>query len=121
MSNSQTQELILLDTDIGSDVDDALALAYLLKQPRAKLLGVTTVSGEPHLRASIVDSILQQTGQPDVPVHVGIESPLLVEPLQPRAQHYEVIAGNSKQFPHRTFNPKPTALDFLRQTIHEHP
>ncbi len=35
-------EKILLDTDIGSDIDDALCLAYLLAQPRCQLLGITT-------------------------------------------------------------------------------
>src|SRR4051812_46203074 len=37
---------LLLDTDIGSNIDDALALAYLLRHPRCDLLGVTTVSGD---------------------------------------------------------------------------
>jgi len=36
---------ILFDTDIGSDIDDAVALAYLLQEPRCELLGITTVSG----------------------------------------------------------------------------
>ena len=34
---------LLLDTDIGSDIDDALCLAYLIAQ--TELLGVTTVFG----------------------------------------------------------------------------
>jgi purine nucleosidase len=38
-------EKILLDTDIGSDIDDAICLAYLLSQPKCQLLGITTVSG----------------------------------------------------------------------------
>ncbi|MGV3722366.1 MAG: nucleoside hydrolase, partial [Actinomycetota bacterium] len=38
---------VLFDTDIGSDIDDAVALAYLLRQPRCELVGVTTVSGGP--------------------------------------------------------------------------
>ena len=37
---------ILLDTDIGSDIDDAICLAYLLKEPQCELLGITTVCGE---------------------------------------------------------------------------
>ena len=41
---------ILLDTDIGSDIDDAVALVYLLMQPDADILGVTTVSGQSQLR-----------------------------------------------------------------------
>ena len=43
---------VLFDTDIGSDIDDAVALAYLLAQPRCELLGVTTVTGEPTIRAA---------------------------------------------------------------------
>ena len=33
---------LLFDTDIGSDIDDAVALAYLLMQPSIDLLGITT-------------------------------------------------------------------------------
>lgn len=33
---------VILDTDIGLDIDDALALAYLLKNPNCNLMGVTT-------------------------------------------------------------------------------
>ena len=36
---------VLFDTDIGNDIDDAVALAYLLRQPRCELLGVTTATG----------------------------------------------------------------------------
>ena len=38
-------EKVLFDTDIGSDIDDALALAYLLKEPRCELLGITPLDG----------------------------------------------------------------------------
>ena len=37
---------VLLDTDIGSDIDDALCLAYLLAQPPCTLFGITTATGE---------------------------------------------------------------------------
>ena len=48
---------IILDTDIGSDIDDALALSYLLREPACELLGITTVSGEPVLRAELASAI----------------------------------------------------------------
>jgi purine nucleosidase len=51
------RELVLFNTDIGGDIDDAVALAYLLSQPRCELLGVTTISGDPHLRASIASAV----------------------------------------------------------------
>lgn len=40
-------EKILLDTDIGGDIDDAICLAYLLNEPDCELIGITTVCGEP--------------------------------------------------------------------------
>ena len=54
---------LLLDTDIGSDIDDALCLAYLLAQKRCELLGVTTVSGEATRRAMLADAICQAAGR----------------------------------------------------------
>ena len=42
---------ILFDTDIGTDIDDALALTFLLNEPRCELLGITTCTGEAEERA----------------------------------------------------------------------
>ena len=39
------KHLVLVDTDIGDDIDDALALALVLQSPEIELLGVTTVFG----------------------------------------------------------------------------
>ena len=50
-------EKILLDTDIDGDIDDAICLAYLLKEPQCELLGITTVCGESEKRAAIADAI----------------------------------------------------------------
>ena len=55
---------VILDTDIGSDIDDAICLAYLLAQPQCELLGITTVSGQPKERAMIASAI----GSPSRPV-----------------------------------------------------
>ena len=47
-------EKVLLDTDIGGDIDDAICLAYLLKEPQCELVGITTVCGESEKRAAII-------------------------------------------------------------------
>jgi inosine-uridine nucleoside N-ribohydrolase len=62
---------VLLDTDIGSDVDDAFALALVLASPELELRGVTTVSGDTHTRALIVCRFLAAVGRPDIPVAAG--------------------------------------------------
>jgi len=50
---------LILDTDIGTDVDDALALAVLLGSKDVDLLGITTVYGDTHLRSTIAMHICQ--------------------------------------------------------------
>ena len=62
---------ILLDTDIGSDVDDAFALGLALTDPSLDLRGVTTVSGEAENRAWIVCRFLTAVGRRDIPVAWG--------------------------------------------------
>ncbi|TDW54744.1 nucleoside hydrolase [Kribbella pratensis] len=44
---------IILDTDIGSDVDDAMALAQIMGSPDLDLLEVHTVYGDTRLRAQL--------------------------------------------------------------------
>lgn len=63
---------IILDTDIGDDVDDAFALGLALASPELKILGVTTAWGDTRLRARLVDRFLGETGHADIPVGVGI-------------------------------------------------
>src|SRR5205823_5547802 len=67
---------ILLDTDIGSNVDDMLALAFLLRSPTLHLEGITTVYGNTELRARIAGVVCRLAGRPDVPIVSGIATPL---------------------------------------------
>ena len=70
---SHVREKVILDTDIGDDIDDALALGLLLKSPQVQLLAVTTAWGDTRLRARLVDRFLKETGYSDTPVGIGIE------------------------------------------------
>lgn len=67
-------QLAILDTDIGDDIDDAFALALLLKSPDVKLLGITTEYGDTELRARLVDRYLKAAGRTDIPVATGVVS-----------------------------------------------
>jgi inosine-uridine nucleoside N-ribohydrolase len=67
---------IVLDTDIGTDVDDALALALALASPELELVAVTTASGDTTLRARIAARLLALAGRADVPVYAGCAQPL---------------------------------------------
>ncbi|WP_035749167.1 nucleoside hydrolase [Arthrobacter sp. 35W] len=68
------QHRIILDTDIGSDVDDALALALILGSPEAELLAVTTVYGDTLLRARLAKRFGALAGR-TVDVYCGIQTP----------------------------------------------
>ena len=59
---------IHLDTDIGSDTDDASALAMLLGWPGVELVGITTVIDPGGRRAGFVERCLELAGLADVPV-----------------------------------------------------
>jgi inosine-uridine nucleoside N-ribohydrolase len=76
---------VVLDTDIGTDIDDTWALAMLLRCPELDLRLVTTVSGDTSYRAQLVAGILATAGRADVPVGIGIAS-ALAESLPPRPQ-----------------------------------
>ena len=108
---------VILDTDIGSDIDDAVALAYLLRQPGCELVGITTVSGDVVQRAACAEVICREAGAPNIPIHTGVSNVLLTGPGQPNVPQYAGI----KHRPHRTDYPANTAVDFLRQTIRRRP
>jgi purine nucleosidase len=108
---------VLFDTDIGTDIDDALCLVYLLRQPRCELLGVTTVTGEPERRAMLVDAICRAEGREGVPIHSGSPEPLLVDQRQPVAQQGEAL----RHWPHRESYQPASAVEFLRTTIRARP
>jgi purine nucleosidase len=62
---------VILDTDIGSDVDDAFALALIVASPELDLQAVTTVAGDAEDRAWMVCRFLTQVGHKPIPVAFG--------------------------------------------------
>jgi purine nucleosidase len=68
---------VIMDTDMGTDVDDCLALAVLLGSLEIDLLGVTTVYGDVALRARMTRKLLSLRGRGEIPVFEGIPDPLL--------------------------------------------
>jgi inosine-uridine nucleoside N-ribohydrolase len=68
-------QLVILDTDIGDDIDDAFALALALRSPELKILGIITAFGDTELRARLVDRYLHAVGRSDIPVAAGVPTP----------------------------------------------
>ncbi|CAN5150562.1 nucleoside hydrolase [soil metagenome] len=63
---------VIVDMDIGDDIDDAFALALLVNSPEFELLGITAAWGDTGLRGQLLDRFLRETGHADVPVGLGI-------------------------------------------------
>jgi inosine-uridine nucleoside N-ribohydrolase len=66
---------IILDTDIGTDIDDTWALAMLLNCPELDLRLITTVWGDTTYRAHLAAKFLQTAGRTDIPIGIGIGNP----------------------------------------------
>ena len=71
MSQVSEKIPIILDTDIGTDIDDTWALAMLLKSPELDVKLIVTDTGDTTYRAQIVAKMLEIAGRTDVPVGIG--------------------------------------------------
>ena len=80
-NNEQEKIKVIIDTDIGTDWDDAMAIIYALNIPNLEILGITTNYGIPDLRAAVTQKILDAyiKKNPDkntIPVISGASQPL---------------------------------------------
>jgi purine nucleosidase len=107
---------VIFDTDIGSDIDDAVALAYLLAQPRCDLLGITTVSGQPTERAKLASAICKTAGR-EIPIIPGYEDRLNGPTRQPDVPQTSVLPN----WPHETEFSDQNAVEFMAETIRNNP
>lgn len=107
---------LLLDTDIGNDIDDAVCLAYLLAQPKAEILGITTVTGEADRRAMLVSAQCKVAGR-NIPIYAGVEKPLFIGIVQAHAPQADALA----RWAHETQFPTGEAVEFMRRTIRQYP
>ncbi|MDR2571167.1 MAG: nucleoside hydrolase [Oscillospiraceae bacterium] len=111
------KEKILLDTDIGNDIDDTVCIAYLLRQEKCDLLGITTVSGQPVVRASLTSAFLKAAGREDIPIYPGVEVPIHT-PQKQASPHQQRFLPN---WSHETDFPQGEAIEFMRKTIRANP
>ncbi|MEM8590601.1 MAG: nucleoside hydrolase [Pseudomonadota bacterium] len=67
---------LIIDTDIGTDIDDALAIVFALASPELDLEGLTIVDGDVEARAKMASRLLGMAGRPDIPVVRGDGQPI---------------------------------------------
>jgi purine nucleosidase len=73
-ATAAAREKVIIDTDIGDDIDDAFAIGLALRSPELDILGITTAWGQTDLRARIVERMLRDNGRSDIPVAVGVQT-----------------------------------------------
>jgi len=66
---------VIIDTDIGDDIDDAFALAVALHDPRLDVIGITTAWGDTRTRTLLVRRLLATMGRQNVVVAQGPATP----------------------------------------------
>lgn len=109
---------LILDTDIGTDVDDAWALALCLASPEIDLLGVTLVYADLETRAKIALKMLKLAGRAGVPVYKGISEPM-TPGLTPYWPGHE---GTDTDFSDiEGLSAKEGAVDFILKTVKKYP
>lgn len=109
---------MILDTDIGSDVDDAWALALCLASPEIDLLGVTLVHADLDTRAKVALKMLKLAGRTDVPVYRGVSNPL----TDGLACYWGGHEGTDTDFSDIAgLSADDGAVDFILNTIKKHP
>jgi inosine-uridine nucleoside N-ribohydrolase len=101
---------IIIDTDIGDDVDDAFAVGLALTSPEVEIVGITTAWGDTRLRARMVDRLLAETGSASIPVAEGIAT----QSKTPFSQARWAQGGAGPR-------THPAAVDFLLGQIRQNP
>ncbi len=103
-------EKIIIDTDIGDDVDDAFAVALALRSPELQILGITTTFGDTETRATLLDRLLGETHS-DITVAAGKAS----QTNNTFTQRRYAEGGKFARASH------PRAVDFILDQIRHNP
>src|SRR5271167_396691 len=108
---------VIIDTDIGGDIDDAFAVALAVQSPEFRILGITTASGDTTMRARLVTRLLNETGHKEIPVAAGIATP--AKPPMPVEE--ENIRGQFRYGLRTPAQAYPDAVDFILEQIRQNP
>jgi len=74
LAQTTTPQKVIIDTDIGDDVDDVFAVGLALSSPELDVIGITSAWGETALRSRMLDRLLCETGRSNIPISTGIKT-----------------------------------------------
>ncbi len=91
---------VILDTDIGDDIDDTWALGFLLCCPELDVRLVVGDQGKPLYRARLLARFLEVCGRTDIPVGIGRETAVRGEgPQAEWVRGYDLESYPGKVYP----------------------
>ena len=106
------KERIIIDADIGDDIDDMMAIAYALRRPELEIVGITTVWGDVDTRARMAVQLLDLAGRRDIPVYAGCDETLCGS-VKKRG-HINQVVGDLTPY---TYDKTRHAVDFIIDTV----
>ena len=121
---------VILDTDIGDDIDDAFALLLLLESHKFDVLGITTVFRNSIKRAKMAKQLIDSLGY-DIKVYPGIDNPLKVsidDLISPEIKQKEKVDENNKylipqwdESMEKCQIENKSAVDFIVESVNKYP
>ena len=109
---------ILIDTDLGDDVDDAAALIMALNSPELEIVGITTVYLDTVKRAYMTAELCRKYGKENIPICAGFASPLIERPNPETAPiQYEILEKSETE----QLITDCDGADFIIQKVKEYP
>ena len=116
---AQEKQKIIVDCDIGGDIDDAFAVALVLTSPEFEVLGFVVDHGNTPLRARTLEKLLYEVGREGIPVLVGSPTPGVVgvdTEMAGRSNQFYWSDGFDKVKP-----SAENAADFIIARLHKYP
>jgi len=101
---------VVVSTDIGDDIDDAFALALLLRSPELDVLGIASAWGDTALRAQLLQRLLRQAGRSEIPLAIGHKTTSTIPFSQVRWAAQGTLPRKA-----------PDATDFILAQARRHP
>ncbi len=116
---------VILDTDIGDDIDDAIALALALKMPDIVTKGVITTYRNAKMRTKIALALLDGWKRTDIPVYAGEDDPEYEEyhnfPFEKQDADGKPIIGHYEDYMRGYACAEGDWQEFLAQQIRSDP
>ncbi len=110
LAGALDKQKVILDCDLGDDIDDAFAVGLILASPEFEVLGLVMDFLDTGKRAEVACRLLSETGREDIPVVAGRKTG------EGNASQLNWAAGFDKVKP-----VEEEAADFIIRNLREYP